>query len=68
MVEQAGRRIDLVTIDGTHQRTIIMDMLAEPTDVALDPINGLVHYMSRDAKVRLYSPANLSFGVTPTIP
>ncbi len=48
MVEQAGRRIDLVTIDGTHQRTIIMDMLAEPTDVALDPVNGLVNYNHGD--------------------
>ena len=35
-------RIDLLTIDGSHQRTLIMDDLANPTDVALDPVNGFV--------------------------
>ena len=33
-------RIDLLTIDGTHQRALVMDNLAKPTDVALDPVNG----------------------------
>ena len=35
-------RIDLLTIEGSHQRTLIMDDLANPTDVALDPVNGCV--------------------------
>ena len=35
-------RIDLLTIEGSHQRTLIMDDLASPTDVALDPVNGFV--------------------------
>ena len=35
-------RIDLLTIEGSHQRALIMDDLASPTDVALDPVNGFV--------------------------
>ncbi len=40
VVEKTGMRIDLMTIDGAHQRVLIMDNLAAPSDVALDPVNG----------------------------
>ncbi len=40
VVEKAGMRIDLLTIEGGHQRVLIEDDLSSPSDVAVDPLTG----------------------------
>ena len=42
VVEQSGNRIDIVSIDGNHQKTVIVDYLSHPTDVVVDPGVGYV--------------------------
>ncbi|CAH1789469.1 unnamed protein product [Owenia fusiformis] len=39
-IDKTGRRINLITWDGTHQRNIITDNLGIPGGLALDPTTG----------------------------
>lgn len=40
VVERAGKRVELISITKPHQRTIIVDYLGDPTDVAVDSVVG----------------------------
>lgn len=44
-LEGHGKRIDVVTMDGRHQRNIL-SYLVKPTDIALDPVQGYVLMVS----------------------
>ncbi len=40
IVERTGKRIEVVSLDGANQRTVIVDYLGDPTDIAVDPNLG----------------------------
>ena len=40
VVEEAGKRIDLISIDNQAQRVVVIDYVVNPRMVALDPIVG----------------------------